>query len=162
MEQRPVVVSTSSIALQKAILTEYIPFYPECCWSRGSFSHLFGQWCGKGRNTLSATTGWNNESKRFAINRRMLPKKKRCCLSRKQYDMDSVKNLSGFDRRLVCVPSSAQENVGQADVPLSEVSGRIQEAGYIYSNLQPITTTYWQMRITEQKDTSLYWRITGP
>ena len=31
-------------------------------------------------STLSVTTGWNNESRQSAINRRMLPKKKRCCL----------------------------------------------------------------------------------
>ena len=80
LEQRPVVVSTSSIALQKAILTEYIPFLSRVLLEQGIIQSPFGQWCGKGRNTLSATTGWNNESKRFAINRRMLPKKKRCCL----------------------------------------------------------------------------------
>ena len=32
-EQRPVVISTSSIALQKAILTEYIPFLSRMCQS---------------------------------------------------------------------------------------------------------------------------------
>lgn len=79
LEQRPVVVSTSSIALQKAILTEYIPFCPGCCWNKGSFSLRFGQWCEKEKNTLSATTGWNNESKQSAINRRMRPKKKHYC-----------------------------------------------------------------------------------
>ena len=79
LEQRPVVVSTSSIALQKAILTEYIPFCPGCCWSKGLFSHLFGQWCGKGRNTLFVITGWNSESKQSATNRKMLPKKKHYC-----------------------------------------------------------------------------------
>ena len=33
----------------------------------------------KEKNTLSATTGWNNESKQSAINRRMRPKKKHYC-----------------------------------------------------------------------------------
>lgn len=81
LEQRPVVVSTSSIALQKAIVTEYIPFLSRgAVGTRPRSSLLFGQWCGKERNTLSVTTGWNNESRQSAINRRTLPKKKRCCL----------------------------------------------------------------------------------
>ena len=79
LEQRPVVVSTSSIALQKAILTEYIPFLSRVLLSKESFSPRFGQWCEKGKNTLSVTIGWNNESKQSAINRRMLFKKQHYC-----------------------------------------------------------------------------------
>ena len=81
MEQRPVVVSTSSIALQKAILTEYIPFLSRVLLEQGMIQILdYGQWYGKGRNILSVTTGWNNESRRSAINRRTPPKKKHYCL----------------------------------------------------------------------------------
>lgn len=80
LEQRPVVVSTSSIALQKAIVTEYIPFLSRVLLEQGMIQSPLRQWCGKERNTLSVTTGWNNESRQSAINRRMLPKKKRCCL----------------------------------------------------------------------------------
>ena len=36
-EQRPVVISTSSIALQKAILTEYIPFLSRILQENGTF-----------------------------------------------------------------------------------------------------------------------------
>lgn len=39
-EQRPVVISTSSIALQKAILTEYIPFSPGFFRRTGRFRPL--------------------------------------------------------------------------------------------------------------------------
>ncbi len=38
LEQRPVVVSTSSIALQKAILTEYIPFLSRVLLEQGDHS----------------------------------------------------------------------------------------------------------------------------
>ena len=74
------VVSTSSIALQKAILTEYIPFLSRVLLDARNHSvPRFGQWCEKGKNTLSVTIGWNNESKQSAINRRMLFKKQHYC-----------------------------------------------------------------------------------
>ena len=84
LEQRPVVVSTSSIALQKAIVTEYIPFLSRVLLEQGMIQSPLRAVVRKGkeRNTLSVTTGWNNESRQSAINRRMLPKKKRCCLCR--------------------------------------------------------------------------------
>lgn len=81
LEQRPVVVSTSSIALQKAIVTEYIPFLSRVLLEQGMIQSPLRAVVRKGkeRNTLSVTTGWNNESRQSAINRRMLPKKKHYC-----------------------------------------------------------------------------------
>lgn len=76
LEQRPVVVSTSSIALQKAIVTEYIPFLSRVLLEQGMIQSPLRAVVRKGRNTLSVTTGWNNGSRQSAINRRMLPKKK--------------------------------------------------------------------------------------
>ena len=79
LEQRPVVVSTSSIALQKAILTEYIPFLSRVLLEQGIIQSPLRAVVRKGKNTLFVTIGWNNESKQSAINRRMLPKKKHYC-----------------------------------------------------------------------------------
>ena len=52
----------------------------------------------------------------------------------------------------MCAEVLSKRVSGQADVPLSEISGRIQETGCVHSNLQS-QLIYWPMRITEQKDT---------
>lgn len=49
--------------------------------------------------------------------------------------MDTVKDLSRFDRSLVCVPKFCRMS-RKADVPISEVSGTIQETGSVPSDLQ--------------------------
>ena len=59
---QPVVVSTSSVALQDAIIGEYIPFYPGFFWRTASFKSPSGRWCERARNALSAMSvfliGW--------------------------------------------------------------------------------------------------------
>ena len=52
-----VVVSTSSIALQKAILSEYVPFLSRVFGRAGHYSDTTsGQWYGKEKNILSVIT----------------------------------------------------------------------------------------------------------
>ena len=41
LDQRPVVITTSSVALQKAILSEYIPFLSRVLVEQESYSHRF-------------------------------------------------------------------------------------------------------------------------
>ena len=79
MEQRPVVVSTSSIALQKAIVTEYIPFLSRVLLEQGMIQSPLRAVVRKGKEHFVCD---NRLEQRIdiAINRRMLPKKKRCCL----------------------------------------------------------------------------------
>lgn len=61
-EQRPVVISTSSIALQKAILTEYIPFLYRILQENGTIQAPIKAVIRKGKSILSAMRGWSNES----------------------------------------------------------------------------------------------------
>lgn len=61
-EQRPVVISTSSIALQKAILTEYIPFLSRILQENGTIQAPIKAVIRKGKSILSAMRGWSTES----------------------------------------------------------------------------------------------------
>lgn len=79
-KQHPVVVSTSSIALQKAILSEYVPFLSRVLVEQGIIQNHFGQWYGKEKNILSVITGWNKESRLSVTSRRTQSKEKHCCL----------------------------------------------------------------------------------
>ena len=92
-KQHPVVVSTSSIALQKAILSEYVPFLSRVlAVVRKGKEHFVCD------NRLEQRIEAIRHKQKNAVQREAL-------LSlRKHYDMDTVKDLSGFDRRLVCVP----------------------------------------------------------
>ena len=103
-KQHPVVVSTSSIALQKAILSEYVPFLSRVLVEQGIIQTPLRAVVRKGKehfvcdNRLEQSIEAIRHKQKNAVQREAL-------LSlRKHYDMDTVKDLSGFDRRLVCVP----------------------------------------------------------
>ena len=104
LEQRPVVVSTSSIALQKAILTEYIPFLSRVLLEQGIIQSPLRAVVRKGKEHFVCDNRLEQRVEAIRHKQKNAAQKEALLSLRKQYDMDSVKNLSGFDRRLVCVP----------------------------------------------------------
>ena len=103
-EQRPVVISTSSIALQKAILTEYIPFLSRILQENGTIQTPIKAVIRKGKEHFVCDE--RLEQRIVAIeekNKNALQKEALLSL-KEHYDMDEVSNLSGFDRRMVNVP----------------------------------------------------------
>lgn len=104
LEQRPVVVSTSSIALQKAILTEYIPFLSRVLLEQGIIQSPLRAVVRKGKEHFVCDNRLEQRIEAIRNKQKNASQKEALISLRKQYDMDSVKNLSGFDRRLVCVP----------------------------------------------------------
>ena len=103
-EQRPVVISTSSIALQKAILTEYIPFLSRILQENGTIQAPIKAVIRKGKEHFVCDE--RLEQRIVAIeekNKNALQKEALLSL-KEHYDMDEVSNLSGFDRRMVSVP----------------------------------------------------------
>ena len=104
LEQRPVVVSTSSIALQKAILTEYIPFLSRVLLEQGIIQSPLRAVVRKGKEHFVCDNRLEQRIEAICHKQKNAAQKEALLSLRKQYDMDSVKNLSGFDRRLVCVP----------------------------------------------------------
>ena len=104
-EQRPVVISTSSIALQKAILTEYIPFLSRILQENGTIQAPIKAVIRKReRAFLSAMRGWSTESLQSKKKNKNALQKEALLSLKEHYDMDEVSNLSGFDRRMVSVP----------------------------------------------------------
>ena len=83
-EQRPIVISTSSITLQKAILTEYIPFLSRILQENGKMPStilylMIIVHTMKGKSILSAMRGWSNESLQSKKKTKMRCRKKLCC-----------------------------------------------------------------------------------
>lgn len=100
------VVSTSSIALQRAVMEEYLPFLSGVLSEKGIIQSPLKGIIRKGKEHFvcdrrlalrleAVKEKKKNEKQREALNSLRL-----------HYDMDKVQNLSGFDRRLVNVPGS--------------------------------------------------------
>ena len=104
LEQRPVVVSTSSIALQKAILTEYIPFLSRVLLEQGVIQSPLRAVVRKGKEHFVCDNRLEQRIEAVRHKQKNAVQKEALLSLRKHYDMDTVKDLSGFDRRLVCVP----------------------------------------------------------
>ena len=104
LEQRPVVVSTSSIALQKALLTEYIPFLSRVLVEQGIIQSPLRAVVRKGKEHFVCDSRLEQRIEAIRHKQKNAVQKEALLSLQKQYDMDTVKDLSGFDRRLVCVP----------------------------------------------------------
>ena len=104
LDQRPVVVSTSSIALQKAILTEYIPFLSRVLLEQGMIQSPLRAVVRKGKEHFVCDNRLEQRIEAIRHKQKNAAQKEALLSLRKHYDMDTVKDLSGFDRRLVCVP----------------------------------------------------------
>lgn len=104
LEHRPVVVSTSSIALQKAIVTEYIPFLSRVLLEQGMIQSPLRAVVRKGKEHFVCDNRLEQRIEAIRHKQKNAAQKEALLSLRKYYDMDTVKDLSGFDRRLVCVP----------------------------------------------------------
>ena len=103
-KQHPVVVSTSSIALQKAILSEYVPFLSRVLVEQGIIQTPLRAVVRKGKEHFVCDNRLEQRIEAIRHKQKNVAQKEALLSLRKHYDMDTVKDLSGFDRRLVCVP----------------------------------------------------------
>ena len=101
---QPVVVSTSSVALQDAIIGEYIPFLSRVFLENYIIQKPIRAFVRKGKERFVCDA-------RLALRLETIKEKKKnaeqleALISlRRHYDLDAVTGLSGFDRRRVCVP----------------------------------------------------------
>jgi ATP-dependent DNA helicase DinG len=101
----PVLILTSSIALQNAILNEYIPFLSAVLMEGGIIGRPFVAVLRKGKSRYVCDDRLASRIKR--INReRKNPNDLEALLSlRNELDLDKATHLSGYDRSQVCVPS---------------------------------------------------------
>lgn len=103
-KQHPVVVSTSSIALQKAILSEYVPFLSRVLVEQGIIQTPLRAVVRKGKEHFVCDNRLEQRIEAIRHKQKKAVQREALLSLRKHYDMDTVKDLSGFDRRLVCVP----------------------------------------------------------
>ena len=103
-KQHPVVVSTSSIALQKAILSEYVPFLSRVLVEQGIIQTPLRAVVRKGKEHFVCDNRLEQRIAAIRYKQKNAVQREALLSLRKHYDMDIVKDLSGFDRRLVCVP----------------------------------------------------------
>lgn len=108
-QSQPIVISTSSIALQEAIQREYIPFLSQVLLKKGIISAPIQAVIRKGKEHFVCDN--RLELRLDAVRKKAKNPLQREALYalREQYDMDSVQHLSGFDRRMVCVPKYCPE-----------------------------------------------------
>lgn len=103
-EKKSVVVTTSSIALQKALLEDYVPFLSTVLQGAGIIDDPLKAIVRKGKEHFVCDY-------HLALRLRAVKDKKKNEIQKQAleslteyFDLDEVHRLSGFDRRLVCVP----------------------------------------------------------
>ena len=110
---QPVVLSTSSVALQDAVWKEYLPLLSHVFLKNGILSQPIRAVVrkGKGRFVCDKLLEWRlhavREKKKNAKQLEALQS------LRFHLDMDAVVGLSSFDRRQVCIPNSCPRDCAQ-------------------------------------------------
>lgn len=103
-DRRSVVISTSSIALQKAIIEEYVPFLSDVLLEAGLLQGELKAVVRKGKEHFVCDYRLAQRLEAVRDKNKNQAQMEALKFLRHNFDLDSVHNLSGFDRRLVCVP----------------------------------------------------------
>ncbi len=106
----PAVISTSSIALQDAILKEYIPFLSRLLLEEKLIRIPLKAVVRKGKEHFVCDNRLEQRISAISGKRKNENQKQALLALRTCYDMDQVHGLSGFDRRLICVPKFCPKN----------------------------------------------------
>ena len=106
----PAVISTSSIALQEAILKEYIPFLSRLLLEEKLIRIPLKAVVRKGKEHFVCDNRLEQRLTAIQGKRKNEDQKQALLSLRTCYDMDQAQGLSGFDRRLVGVPKFCPKN----------------------------------------------------
>jgi ATP-dependent DNA helicase DinG len=102
--ERPVLISTASIALQNAVLDEYIPFLSEVMMEDGIIDRPLKAVLRKGKSHYVCDDRLIKRLANANLNKKN-ERNKQALLSLKSHlDLDDVPHLSAYDRNQVCVP----------------------------------------------------------
>ncbi len=109
--RRPAVISTASVALQDAILKEYIPFISSALIQNGYIDEPIQTVLRKGKarfvcdlRLLKRQRELVQRGEKFARRLRVLRGANSCL------DLDQIQGLSGYDRRHICVPERCERD----------------------------------------------------
>lgn len=154
-EQRPVVISTSSIALQKAILTEYIPFLSRILQENGTIQAPIKAVIRKGKEHFVCDERLEHRIVAIEEKNKNALQKEALLSLKEHYDMDEVSNLSGFDRRMVSVPKFVRETARkEAHAGISSIWSVPEIMKCSFRSV--ITIICWLMVITGCRITARY------
>lgn len=109
----PVVVSTSSIALQDAIIEEYIPFLSRIFLENHIIQKPIRAIVRKGKERFVCDVRLAQRLEAVKDKKKNIEQLEALLSLRTYYDLDAVTGLSGFDRRQVCVPKFCEKNCRQ-------------------------------------------------
>ena len=107
---QPVVVSTSSVALQDAIIGEYIPFLSRIFLENRIIQKPIRAMVRKGKERFVCDVRLAGRLEAVKDKKKNAQQMKALLSLRAYYDLDAVTGLSGFDRRQVCVPKVCEKN----------------------------------------------------
>ena len=112
---KPITISTSSVALQDAIIGEYLPFLSNVLLADGIIDEPLVAYLRKGKERfvcdehlsqrLKSVEGTKKNAEQLAALRSLML----------HYDLDTVTGLSEFDRRQVCVPKECPKSCARKD-----------------------------------------------
>lgn len=103
--KRPIMVTTASIALQNAVLDEYIPFLSEVMSEAGMIDRPLMAALRKGKAHYACDDRLIKRINKANLDRKNERNKQALLSLKKHIDLDSVAYLSAYDRDQVCVPA---------------------------------------------------------
>lgn len=104
LQNRPILISTSSIALQNAVLEEYLPFLSSVLMGEQMTKHPIRAVVRKGKSHYVCDERLRRRLQAVDLTRKN-PRARDALLSlRDHLDLDMAENLSSYDRAHVCVP----------------------------------------------------------
>ena len=101
---RPILISTSSIALQNAVQTEYLPLLSSVLLADGMIDQPLTAVIRKGRSHYVGDVRLERRLGQLDLSRKNWKAGKALLSLRDQLDIDSAAHLRGYDRDRVCVP----------------------------------------------------------
>lgn len=107
---QPVVVSTSSVALQDAIIGEYIPFLSQIFLENHIIQKPIRAMVRKGKERFVCDARLAQRLEAVKEKKKNAEQLEALLSLRTYYDLDAVTGLSGFDRRQVCVPKVCEKS----------------------------------------------------
>ena len=101
---QPILISTSSIALQNAVQTEYLPLLSSALLADGIIDQPLTAVIRKGKSHYVCDVRLERRLGQLDLSRKNWKAGKALLSLRDQLDIDSAAHLSGYDRDRVCVP----------------------------------------------------------
>ena len=101
---RPILISTSSIALQKAVQDEYLPFLSAVLMADGMISEPIQAIIRKGKSHYVCDQRLERRLGQLDLSKKNWRAGNALLSLRERLDLDEAPRLSGYDRERVCVP----------------------------------------------------------